>query len=112
LLMRRLLSPFYLSPASVKHRLSIAVFRLSSLKDQIQRRLKSEARIKLGRHVPIVWIRPILPVNNFSHSFECFSDLMLAHNPVMEPVCDVLTGYAQGSPIFHPPDIIDVRALW
>src|SRR3989338_2456285 len=109
--MHRLLCPFYLSPSSVKHRLSLAVFPPSSLKAQTQRRLKSEARIKLGRHVPIVWIRPILPVNNFSHSFECFSDLMLAHNPVMEPVGDVLTGYAQGSPIFHQPDIIDVRDL-
>lgn len=82
---------FRLAPSRVKHRFGIAVVRLSSFEDEIQRRLEWDAFIELGRHTSVVRVTLILPIHYHGHLFEGFSCLLLGDDTVMQPVGHVLT---------------------
>ena len=59
------------------------------MKDQINRRLKSMA-IETRRHRLIERVIRILPVHDFRHFPERVHDKLARHDPLMQPIGDVL----------------------
>ena len=88
-------------PTSVQNRFGVAIGLEGAGKDQFAGGLKGVAGFEVCRHRVVVGICLVLCVDHRRHSGEGLADLLLAHNPMMQPVGNVLTGNAQGGAIFH-----------
>ena len=86
---------------SVQNRFGVAIGLQGAFKDQFARGLKGVASGQIRSHWLVAGVRLVLCVDHRRHSGEGLSDLLLAHNPMMQPVGNMLTGNPQRGPIFH-----------
>src|SRR5262249_13251530 len=100
-----------LSATGVKYRLGITVGRLPSLQDEIQSRLKGDAPLVIRRHITVVGIALILPIDDLRHSFKSVDDLVLREDAVLQPVGDVLARNSERGSIFHQSYVFYIRDL-
>ena len=93
----------------MKHRLGIAIGRLPPFQDETQSRLKGNTPLVIRRHVTVVGVAVILPIDDLRHSFKGVDDLILREDAVLQPIGDVLARNSERRPILHQRDIIDIR---
>lgn len=101
---------FELSTPSMQNRLRVTAGLVHSFEDQVRGRLKCNAVREIRRHW-LVTRGIILSIDNSCHSLQSLQDLVLVTNAVVNPVRNVLARNTQCRPIFHQPNIVNIRDL-
>ena len=89
----------------------VAAGLLGAQKDQIAGGLEGNAALQVSRHGYVAGITCVLVVHHAGHAFQCGPHLLFSDHAVADPVGEVLAGDAQGGPVFHQPNIVDIRHL-
>jgi hypothetical protein len=84
---------------------------LTPFEDKVQRRLKSNALVVVRRHVVVVGVATILPIDDLCHSLKGLDHTLLRDDAILEPIGDMLARYPERRPIFHQRNVVDVRNL-
>ena len=89
--------------------LGISIRLFQPLEHQIAGSLECQAVRKIVAHRTVSRIDGVLFVNNDGHTFESLPHLLFIRDAVQQPVGDVLARNSQCCPVFHDPNVIDVR---
>src|SRR6185436_9658952 len=100
-----------LAAAPSQRVLGVAVRLLQSIEHEVERRLERDALLELRRHVAVVAVARVLPIDDLRHALERRTDLLLIDDAVAEPVRNVLRRDAQRRAVLHEPDVVDVGDL-
>ncbi|MNC95705.1 hypothetical protein D3C83_128900 [compost metagenome] len=71
------------------------------MRHEVECGLKGDAALECRRHVAIMWVAGVLPIDDFSHALQGLQYLLAIDDAVTQPVGDVLRRNTQGGAILH-----------
>jgi hypothetical protein len=79
-----------LAAAPSQRVLGVAVRFLQAVEHEIERGLERDALFELRRHLAVIAVAGVLPVDDIGHAVERGADLRAVDDAVAQPVRDVL----------------------